>query len=84
MSAKFLYRSKWAQKWSFFKVISKSPPGYKPYENVKSRVSIDFKRDEAKRLLAIFEDYLNERYEPKYYFERFIPELAEGKVEQNY
>jgi len=68
-------------KWSFFKVISKSPPGYKPYENVKSLVSIDFNRDEAKRLQAIFEDYLKEKYEPKYYFERFIPELAEGKVE---
>ena len=68
-------------KWSFFKVISKSPPRYKPFENVMSLVSIDFKRDETKLMRAIFEDYLNDKYEPKYYFDKFIPELVEGKVE---
>ena len=68
-------------KWSLFKLISKSPSGYKSFANVRSRVSADFKRDEAKRLRAVFEDYLNDKYRPEYYFENYIPELALGKVE---
>lgn len=68
-------------KWSFFKLISKSPSGYKPFANVRSRVSADFKRDETNRLRAVFEDYLIDKYSPEYYFENYIPELALGKVE---
>jgi len=68
-------------KWSLFKLISKSPSGYNSFANVRSRVSADFKRDEAKRLRAVFEDYLNDKYRPEYYFENYIPELALGKVE---
>lgn len=68
-------------KWSLFKVISKSPPGYKPLENVKSQISADFKRYETKRLRIAFEDYLSDKFKPKYYFDRYIPEIAENKVE---
>jgi len=68
-------------KWSFFKIISKSPSGYKPFDTVRNRVFSDFKRDETKRLRAVFEDYLKDKYKPKYYYNNYISELAEGKVE---
>ena len=72
---------KFGMKWSFFKVISVKEPEYKPLENVRSKLLVDFRRYERKRITDIFENYVTDTYKPQYYYENLDNAVVEGTVE---
>ena len=67
--------------WSFFKVISIKEPEYKPFEEVRSKILVDFRNYEKKRLAGIFENNITDTYKPQYYCENLDNTVAEGTVE---
>ncbi|TFB12367.1 peptidyl-prolyl cis-trans isomerase [Candidatus Marinimicrobia bacterium MT.SAG.4] len=67
--------------WSFFKVISVKEPEYRPFEDVRSKILVDFRKYEKDRHAEIFEINLTNTYKPQYYYENLDNTVAEGKVE---
>ena len=68
-------------KWSFFKIISVIEPEYKPFEKVRSKLLVDFRSYERKRITDIFESYVTDSYKPQYYYENLDNAVVEGTVE---
>ena len=67
--------------WSFFKVISVKEPQYRPLEDVRSKILVDFRNYEKSRYAKIFSSYLTDTYKPQYYYENLDNTVAEGTVE---
>ena len=67
--------------WSFFKVISVKEPEYRPFEDVRSKILVGFRKYEKDRHAEIFEINLTNTYKPQYYYENLDNTVAEGKVE---
>lgn len=67
--------------WSFFKVISVKEPQYRPLEDVRSKILVDFRNYEKSRHAKLFSSYLTDTYKPQYYYENLDNTVAEGTVE---
>ena len=67
--------------WSFFKVLSVKEPQYRPFQDVRSKILVDFRNYEKKRLAEIFESNITDTYKPQYYYENLDNTVAEGTVE---
>ncbi|MCH7618229.1 MAG: peptidyl-prolyl cis-trans isomerase, partial [Candidatus Marinimicrobia bacterium] len=68
-------------KWSIFKILSAVPPRYIPFSEAKSRLIVDFKKEEIKRLTEEFGRYLINKYNPHYYFENINAQVATSEIE---
>lgn len=68
-------------KWSIFKILSAVPPRYISFSEAKSRLIVDFKKEEIKRLTEEFGRYLINKYNPHYYFENINAQVATSEIE---